>query len=167
MHYLAYGSNLHPLRLRERVPSAHALGVVKLQGQLLNFHKRSKDASGKCSLCAVLGSFAYGVVYEFSPDHKAGLDAAEGLGHGYDESVVSVALDDTLYHPFVYLASPIYIDASLQPFHWYKSLVLCGARYHKLPSAYISKIESVRSIADQNNDRVMQHEALLARMEAV
>ena len=48
IHYLAYGSNLHPLRLTLRVPSARVIGVVEMPGYMLEFHKRSIDGSGKC-----------------------------------------------------------------------------------------------------------------------
>ena len=46
--YFAYGSNLHPERLRERVPSAESLGVARLEAHVLRFHKRGRDGSGKC-----------------------------------------------------------------------------------------------------------------------
>lgn len=47
-HCLAYGSNLHPLRLRKRVSTANLIGIVEMQGYQLAFHKRSTDESGKC-----------------------------------------------------------------------------------------------------------------------
>ena len=37
--YFAYGSNLHPPRLRARTPSARALGRADLEGYRLLFHK--------------------------------------------------------------------------------------------------------------------------------
>lgn len=48
VHYLAYGSNLHPLRLTARVSSARPLGTVPMPGYKIAFHKRSIDHSGKC-----------------------------------------------------------------------------------------------------------------------
>jgi hypothetical protein len=50
--YFAYGSNMETARLRERMPSAKPLGVAKLSGHELRFHKRSKDGSGKCNAFA-------------------------------------------------------------------------------------------------------------------
>ena len=47
--YFAYGSNLHPLRLRARVPSSRLVGRAKLRGHALRCHKKSLfDGSGKC-----------------------------------------------------------------------------------------------------------------------
>jgi gamma-glutamylcyclotransferase len=48
MYYFAYGSNMSLSRLRERVPSAEAVGCFSLNGHDLRFHKLSKDGSGKC-----------------------------------------------------------------------------------------------------------------------
>jgi gamma-glutamylcyclotransferase len=50
LYYLAYGSNLHPLRLMQRVSSAKVEDVIELPGRQGNFHKRSPDGSGKCNL---------------------------------------------------------------------------------------------------------------------
>ena len=51
LYYLAYGSNLHPVRLTERVPSARFLGLTSLFGYQLRFHKRHEpDGSGKCNM---------------------------------------------------------------------------------------------------------------------
>ena len=52
MLYFAYGSNMLTARLRERMPSCKPLGIAKLPGHALRFHKRSKDQSGKCNAFA-------------------------------------------------------------------------------------------------------------------
>lgn len=54
IHYLAYGSNLHPIRMTERVPSARVLGAIELPDHLLAFNKRSTDGSSKCLLYSQL-----------------------------------------------------------------------------------------------------------------
>lgn len=48
--YFAYGSNLHPRWLRNRVHSAEELNTVYLQNRKLHFHKRSSDRSAKCNI---------------------------------------------------------------------------------------------------------------------
>lgn len=88
LHYLAYGSNLHPLRLQERVPSAVVVGVVKLAGQLLTFSKRGGDGSGKCA-CFDSGNAAdvvYGVLYQMDASGRDVLDKVEGRVMGTTSS---------------------------------------------------------------------------------
>lgn len=165
LHYLAYGSNLNPLRLLERVPSSRFIAVVPMPGRSVAFHKRSTDGSGKCNLVeSSHAAQAYGVIYEFFVKDKAGLDAAEGLGHGYGEALLSFVLNKITYQPYAYVASDSYIDPALKPYHWYKALVLSGARYHNLPEEYVAELESVQSIPDPDYSRNARHEALLARM---
>lgn len=166
VYYIAYGSNLHPIRIEERVPSARALGVVELPGLSLAFHKRSIDLSGKCLLYASQGDSdrAYGVLYEFNPAHKTLLDAAEASGKGYFEQQVSAPLGDANYTAYIYMASSSHIDSALMPYHWYKNLVIAGARFHSLPASYIASIEATTSIEDPNVRRRHENEELLDRM---
>jgi hypothetical protein len=87
VYYFAYGSNLHPVRLEARVPSARAIGTVELLGLNLAFHKRSRDLSAKCLLYPERpkSEKVYGVLYAFDDVDKGALDHAEGLGQGYFE----------------------------------------------------------------------------------
>lgn len=64
MHYFAYGSNMSRSRLRERAPSAEALGCFALNGYDLGFHKSGKDGSAKCDayFTADTGDVIYGVL---------------------------------------------------------------------------------------------------------
>jgi hypothetical protein len=65
IHYFAYGSNLHPVRLIERVPSANLVGVIGLSKHRLAFQKRSKDGSSKCNLFQTgsASDLVYGAIY--------------------------------------------------------------------------------------------------------
>lgn len=152
--------------MEERVPSARALGVVELPGLALAFHKRSDDRSGKCLLYTAQAELqkAHGVLYAFDPTHKAGLDAAEGKEKGYFEQQVSVPLNGTDYTAYLYMAASTHIDASLVPYHWYKNLVLAGARFHGLPPEYVATIEAIASTEDPNVQRRQKNEELLRRM---
>lgn len=159
---IAYGSNLHPNRIRDRVPSAKALGVISLPGFSLAFHKRSKkDGSGKGMLYKADGATAYGVVYEIPMSEKPGLDLAEGLGSGYDERVIKVDLNGVIVDALIYMASPDSVDHRLQPYHWYKRMVLAGALYHGFAASYVASIEAVASIQDLNKERNELNEAIL------
>ena len=164
--YLAYGSNLHPMRLMERVTSAELIGVVKLEGYGLKFHKRGMDQSAKCNLLysgagAIL---AYGALFKMSATHKVALDCFEGKGRGYDEICLEVSFQGTRKECFTYMANPAYLDDRLRPFHWYKRLVILGAEHHCLPGDYVDTIEAVESVADPEGARRGKHEQLIEKI---
>lgn len=169
VHYLAYGSNLHPLRLTARVPSARVIGVIEMPSYLLAFHKRSVDGSGKCLIYTEQGEHQkmYGVLYEFDSRDKANLDVLEGNGKGYTEKLVQFSLNGETYTPYIYVAQSTHIDATLVPYHWYKSLVLAGARYHNFPPEYVAAIEATPSKADPDAKRTQDNEDLLRQMGQV
>ena len=45
------------------------------------------------------------------------------------------------------------IDSTLQPYDWYKRLIVEGARFHGLPEDYITAIEAVSCATDPNSTR--------------
>ncbi|MBN8765313.1 MAG: gamma-glutamylcyclotransferase [Thiobacillus sp.] len=164
--YLAYGSNLHPLRLTARVPSARIVSVVEMPGYLLAFHKRSVDGSGKCLIYSEQGQHhkMHGVLYEFDVREKDALDKAEGKGNGYCEQLLQLQLDGKTYLPYVYVAQSTHIDPALVPYDWYKELVIAGARYHGFPADYIASIAAIPSKPDLNAKRRRENEDLLLQI---
>lgn len=167
LYYFAYGSNLHPQRLQERVSSAKSLGVVEAVGYKLTFSKRSKDQSGKCNFYQT-GSdsdIVYGVLYEFDARDKSNLDKAEGKGAGYNEKLVSFSLGEEQYSPFTYMADSKYIDGGLRPYEWYKQFVVVGAQFHSMPTSYIESIERVIAIPDPDAKRNAKNMEKLERMK--
>lgn len=160
MLYFAYGSNMSSRRLQARVPSATALGVAILERHRLAFHKTGRlDGSAKCDaeLTGVPFHRVIGVLFDISPEHKALLDSAEGLGSGYARKTVCVRMESSLFDAFTYYAT--ITDTTLKPLQWYKQHVLHGALEHGLPAEYIEAIRHVESIADENSAR---HESELA-----
>jgi len=154
LHYLAYGSNLHPVRLGERVPSARLLGTVELRERALRFSKRSVDGSAKCTIDPGGPSQSvHGAVYRIDQSHRTVLDGIEGLGVGYAEQRETVTVDGQAVDAFYYVATADYLDDKLQPYHWYKSLVLAGARYHGFPPQYIAELEETESVDDPDPER--------------
>jgi cation transport regulator ChaC len=154
MLYFAYGSNMSVPRLRHRVPSAHALSAAMLHGHRLAFHKAGRDGSAKCDAAPgrCVQEHLYGVVYRIDPQERPLLDAAEGLGNGYEEKRVSVrCLDGPEVEAFTYCAT--HIDPSLRPFPWYLEHVIRGARAHGLPPSYIAMITGVQTTADWDASR--------------
>ena len=168
LHYLAYGSNLHPVRLTERVPSAQLIGKVELPGYRLAFHKKgSVCGSGKCNLVPTKhqSASAWGALYQLEAVEKPLLDGFEGLGNGYETQTFNVSHDAKEYACFTYLAQASHIDESLRPFHWYKDVVSVGARYLGFPEWYLAVIDGHGSIQDWDLGRLGEHQELLVRME--
>lgn len=163
VRYFAYGSNMLTARLRERVPSARAIGIGQLVGHALRWDKRSwRDGSGKCDAEATgrKDDVVWGVLFELDPEDKLALDKAEGLGAGYLEETVNVLTEPGQVTAVTYYATDK--DASLRPYHWYKALVIAGAREHGLPASYRSRLELVVTVSDPSPARTSTHKELLS-----
>jgi gamma-glutamylcyclotransferase len=163
LYYLAYGSNLHPDRLRQRTLWCALTGQVVLPGYQLRFHKLGRDGSGKATLIPT-GSpadQAYGIVYRIPRLAKPALDIAEW---GYRTVHLEVAVGARQQEVFTYLAEPALICPGLPPFSWYKDLVVAGARYHRLPPPFVAELLAVASVADPDRDRQQRHLSLLAAL---
>jgi len=166
LYYFAYGSNLHPVRLTERVLSAQLLGVTELRHYRLAFQKRGWDGSSKCNLVHTghESDGIHGALYQIDADHKPALDVFEGKGNGYDDSQLTVELHGKDYSCFTYFAQMSHIENGLMPYHWYKELVVLGARHLQCPDAYVRSIESIESVEDPNPARNQENGSLLVRM---
>ena len=151
--YAAYGSNLHPLRLARRVPSAQLLGTAHLPSRALEFHKRSTDGSAKCTILEP-GDGVHVAVYEFLTIEKAELDDIEGVGIGYDHSSVDVPGFGRCY---TYVATSTHTDDGLRPYDWYRELVILGCYRHGFPEDYVARIESIATDPDPNDKRSRQN----------
>ncbi|ARM88985.1 cation transporter ChaC-like protein [Rhizobium sp. CIAT894] len=162
--YFAYGSNMSTVRLRERMPSCKPLGIANLSGFALRFHKRSVDGSGKCNAFASGDEDnVIGVLFSIDPTERAALYKAEGVGNGYEHKIVTVVNDKGRRRKVLtYVATPDYIDDSLQPYGWYKDFVSAGAREHGLPEEYIARnILSVETTEDPDKIRDKKQRAVL------
>lgn len=165
LHYLAYGSNLHPIRLAERVPSARLLQRLRLDDCRVVFHKRGQDGSAKCSLeRSVPGEAAYAAVYGIDPEEKGLLDRFEGCGGGYCDITLVLHGNDQLREVFTYIAQPEYLDPSLRPFDWYRDLVVAGSEYLAFPSTYTQLMRNTQAIPDDDTLRAGIHQHLLERV---
>ena len=155
LYYFAYGSNLHPERLRTRAPSARVLGNARLRGYRLRFHKRGRDSSAKCDAWRTgqRTDLVHGVVYSIARSDGRALDLAEDLGRGYDREPVWVTLGVRRRIVFSYLTRPEAIDDDLRPLDWYLDYVLRGARHHGLPGRYLSRIARENAVQDPERAR--------------
>lgn len=166
LSYFAYGSNMHPLRLSQRVPSSTPLGTAELPGYALRFHKVGRDGSGKCNVVWT-GHHAHGVsgvVYRLLAAEKPLLDKAEGLGFGYELKTQTIAFLGGNHEVFFYVAQRGHVDETLRPYHWYKDLVVDGAKTHGLPQPYVDELHSVRAIPDPDERRTQLHRRILGKL---
>lgn len=164
MLYLAYGSNMSSKRLRSRAASAEFVAVARLSAHVLKFHKKSdKDGSGKCDayFTGDDGQFLFGALYKIDEAHWSALDAAEGLGAGYEKKRVSLTSPGAGdVEAFTYYATVT--DPSLQPLCWYKEHVLRGAEEHGLPQAYVEMIRSAPVADDLDEARRLRELSIYA-----
>jgi gamma-glutamylcyclotransferase len=159
--YLAYGSNMWPRRIELRLGACHVAGVVSLEGYALRFHKRGRDGSGKCDAFHTGNptDTLHGVVYSLTRPQTDLLDEFEGPG--YTSHNVTVRARSGMLAAYAYVARPEHVDTNLQPFGWYKSIVMAGARAHALPAHYIESIAAVCSLPDPDTNRDSHHLAML------
>ena len=147
--YAAYGSNLHPQRLRERIRSATLCGTGFLRKYTLQFHKRGQDQSAKCGITEC-GQGLHVAVYEVSAGDRKVLDTIEGVGKGYDVDEISVP---GFGKCFTYVASHTHIDELLHPFDWYRDMVLLGCLRHAFPAPYCEQIAALPVVQDPDPRR--------------
>jgi len=162
MLYAAYGSNLHPVRLTDRISSAQLVGAAWLPDWSLCFHKRSEDESGKCSIHIGDGGVHF-AIFDISVEDKLTLDKIEGLGSGYSEISLSLPGFGICAS---YAAEESYVDDSLRPYDWYKELVMAGARFHGFPDHYLQEIEFVQALRDPSSERRANQWAVVERVKA-
>lgn len=158
--YLAYGSNMAVSRIEARLGRCACLGAVSLAAYRLAFHKRGRDASGKCDalFTGEAGDRLYGVLYRLTGAQARRLDEFEGPGYERRTVAVHGARERLAY---AYVARPDAIEPGLAPYRWYRELVLAGARGSGLPAAYVAGIEAVATIPDPDPERAAAHFRLL------
>jgi len=167
LYYLAYGSNLHPLRLTVRVPSARFLELITIPGYKLRFHKRhQEDHSGKCNmyLTGDDSDAVIGAIYTMRADEKPLLDQFEGPGYRCESMCLEIAGEPR--DCFVYIAEDSHIDDNLVPHCWYKNIVLLGAEFHNLPESYLEQIRQVKVATDPDEARHRMHYKLIDQMKS-
>lgn len=132
-----------------------------MPGWTLRFHKRGfLDHSGKCNIVRGNGRL-FVAVYEISTSEKTVLDRIEGVGKGYHAVEIDVP-DFGDCH--TYLAAGSHIDDGLQPFTWYRALVLAGCEYLDFPAEYAEAIRAVDATVDPDTGRHDEHMSLVDRL---
>lgn len=142
--YFAYGSNLHPSRMLERVDSATIAGPARLPDHRLTVDKVSTDGSGKANLSPQSDAVVWGVLYEIDRAHWPSLDGVEVR---YERVRIEVVVAD---RPHV--SAQTYVSTATDPalvaYDWYKRLMVEGARHHGLPGEWIAALEALPAVPD-------------------
>lgn len=156
MRIFAYGSNMNINRLKQRVPSATKVCNASLSGYRFSFNKRSNDGSGKGNIqhTNIAEDVVVGVVFEIDELEKPALDTAEGLGNGYNQTVIDL-LDENgeTFQAQVYVADATAVDDNLLPYDWYKEFVVTGAEQNNLPAAYVEHLRNSGFNIDADEQR--------------
>lgn len=163
-YYFGYGSNIHPCRLKaeNRAPSACFIGVARLAGYILKFNKESSDGSGKGNIETGLASDSvYGAVYAMTVDDKERLRDTE---KGYEEVQKEILVRGVKYNCFTFEAEEENRIDNLQPYHWYKELIVLGAEYAKFPTDYIDAIKAGCFKSDLCDSRRKKQENLIEKI---
>jgi len=175
MKYFAYDDKMLTPIFQKILPDVRCMGAGQITGYNLLFHNRDQvDQSGKCNLVKVKDSsqVVCGVIYEVLPREKHLLDRAQRLGYGNQEITIKVmplssessakgALE-TPFYAFTYVAHKDSIFEGLEPFSWYKDLVISGAKEHCLPDMYIHYLQAVEAAVDSNRERAEQSKQYMA-----
>ncbi len=161
LYYLAFGSNLHPARLSERLEPVTPLAVIKLDNWQLCFHKRGADSSAKCDLVPGQGSTAFGALYQLTPLQASMLDRWEG---GYQRQEIRVSVENELLDCFFYRADEERVDVDLHPMDWYLEMVKLGSEYLSLPSTAYSSLQAQVARDDSDLVRAQQNWRLVEKL---
>lgn len=166
--YFAYGSNLHPIRLEDRLGQVEFFGKGKLHSTEIHFHKVGSDGSGKATIQSSSDpdNVVWGALYKLSKKQEKLLDKFESLGAGYNKIHIEAELENGKSMPcFTYEGMSEYIDYNSLPFHWYKQLVIFGSLYLSFPQKYVEFLEDVPSEADTNSKRADTNQRLIKLMK--
>lgn len=160
--YFAYGSDMHPVQMEERVGEVEPVGIASIRGYRLTFNKRGNDGSGKCNLIPTGRGTdrVMGVAYSVSLEQFKDLIQ---VASGYRASAVTIELDSRVLPAASFVARSGRVDDNLQPFDWYKQLVLRGLEHFEFPVDYCDSVRQVISVPDSEESRVASIEQTLAR----
>ena len=152
--YFAYGSNMNPARLKERLePEGVGIGVRiggRLEGWQLRFNKarRGAPANGAANIRPASGGVVHGTLNEMPAQGLIVLDRFEGVAtRQYRREIVPVVRADTgaLIEATTYVALNTGSD-SLLPLREYLAHLLAGRDL--LPADYCALLDAQR-VADE------------------
>lgn len=152
MLYFAYGSNMNWEQMRARCPSARFVGIAVLTGHKLAFTRKSlRRGCGVADAVREEHKMIWGVVYKVDDPEVAKLDLSEGYRPGREKNsywrreclVLLDGDEQRRLTVFSYFGEPQ--PNPPPPNSEYKELIVTGARYWRLPNAYIAALEAIEA----------------------
>ena len=134
-YYFAYGSNMFPERLHDRIKKHHTAFPATLPNYLFTYNKKSVDGTAKANIKPNNGTEVQGVCFEIDEEDFEILTQCEG---GYDRRNIEVNIENgNKTKTVTYISSSI--DETLKSSNEYKKLILQGAEYWNINHLYISE----------------------------
>ena len=122
------------------------MGIGRLVGHDLTFHKRGRDGTGKADATeSDLDGHVWGAIAELSPDDLLRLDNFEP---GYQRTTLPINFEDSIRSAWVYRAEPASIQPGLLPYEWYLGFILRGGEGRGLPADYLDYLARTATVAD-------------------
>lgn len=143
--YFAYGRNLSLDRKRERTGNIRQAIRCRLPDFQFKFNKRGDGDRVYANIVPIRGETVWGVSYLCDATAVEALNRCEGFGLGhYRQLAVSVLTDnDELIEAFAYAANDAFVCQPAPPSPDYLNDILTGARQHRLPPDYISRVAAI------------------------
>ncbi len=139
--YFAYGSNMHPVQMQERCPSADFKGICELKGFRLIFNRKGSHRQGAVASVEPgdpQEDLVMGVLWEIPSEDLARMDSIENPIEkplAYVRVAVPVACQDQASkYAWIYMAFPD--GLMLEPDPEYLDIILDGAIKVGLPESY-------------------------------
>lgn len=132
-YYFAYGSNMFPPRLRERIKKYHCGFQATASGYEFTYNKKGADKTAKANLKSSTEGQVYGVCFEIDEEDFNKLD---GYEKGYEKCCIKLRINGKDEIADTYISS--ITDENIAPSDEYKNLVLWGAKYWGLEEQYVS-----------------------------
>ena len=153
MIYFAYGSNMNPSQMAERCPGYRSIGVARLSDHRLCFPRFSRARrSATAGFAPSPGDVVFGALYEVPPDDIAVLHYHEGYDpdgppefnrHAFSPITVLRQGGSGPVTAMTYVAIPD--GTTALPSAAYMDTIMDGARYHRLPRAYLVVLQAVKT----------------------
>lgn len=142
--HFAYGSNMDPTRIAERLKRLPQATRAYLNGYRLRFNKRAKGKPGIGWANIVRGEDSdtvYGLLYDLTEEELKKLDGFEGVIEGhYRRKTVAVQLaGGTMVPAIACVACPEWVEDNLLPTPEYLNRLLAAGDY--LPADYVAALQ--------------------------
>ena len=141
LNYFAYGSNMNPVRMRERGVIFYSRELLILPGYSLKFHKITSHSpkTGAANIIRDEKGVVEGALYKVTLAGISTLDKYEGHPNEYDRVELSVPIEDGAVIEIVtYIAHPHRTREGLKPARFYLNHLLSARDilsedyYHRL-----------------------------------